>query len=86
MYKAILDGGKGLYAEIGPALNPKDPKYAGLITTVSKERMLATGKKQQGNIVGVDTITGSPSGGGASMTHDLPAHHPHDMLKQLHRA
>ncbi len=86
MYKAILDGGKGLYAEIGPALNPKDPKYADLITTVPKERILATGKKQQGDKVGVDTITGSNSGGGASMTHDLPAHHPHEMLKQLHKA
>lgn len=86
MYKAILDGGKGLYSEIGPALNPKDPKYADLITTVPKERMLATGKKQQGDKVGVDTITGSNAGGGASMTHDLPAHHPHEMLKHLHKA
>lgn len=86
MYKAILDGGRGLYAEIGPALNPKDPKYADLITTVPKERMLATGKKKQGNRVGVDTITGSDAGGGASLTHDLPAHHPYEMLKQLHKA
>lgn len=86
MYKAILDGGKGLYAEIGPALNPKDPKYADLITTVPKERILASGKKQHGNQIGVDTITGSSAGGGASMTHDLPAHHPHDMLKHLHKA
>lgn len=86
MYKAILDGGKGLYADIGPALNPEDPKYAGLKATIPKERMLATGKKMNGNVIGIDTISGSDAGGGASLTHDLPAHEPHDMLKHLHKA
>jgi hypothetical protein len=85
MYKAILPG--GLYTnKKGPALNPNDPKYKDIKTTVPKERILASGKKMKGNFVGVDTVSGDESGGGASLTHDLPRHHPHEMLKQLYKA
>jgi len=82
MYKAILPG--GLYTnKMGPALNPLDPKYRDIKTTVPKERILSTGKKMKGHFVGVDTISGDESGGGASLTHDLPRHHPYHMTQQL---
>jgi hypothetical protein len=83
MYEAILEG--GVYKKTGPALNPNDPKYQQLKTRVPKERILSTGKKEKGNIVGIETISGADSGGGASLTHDLPRHHPHDIIQQLYK-
>jgi hypothetical protein len=86
MYEAIMDGGQGLYKKIGPALNPLDPKYKDLRVTVPKERILASGKKRKGNFVGIDAISGTDAGGGASLTHNLPAHDPAEMRRGLHKS
>jgi len=80
MYKSIIDGGHGLYADLEPALNPNDPKYQGLKTDINKMKITATGKKLNG-IVPVPTITGHGSGGGAGATHTIAAKDPFDALR-----
>lgn len=83
MYKKIVEGGKGLYGDLGPALNPNDPKYADLKGHINKMKITAAGKKVHGAVVPVPTITGHSSGGGAGMTHNIAAKHPYDALKQF---
>jgi len=80
MYKSIIDGGHGLYADLEPALNPNEPKYQGLKTDINKMKITATGKKLDG-IVPVPTITGHGSGGGAGATHTIAAKDPFDSLR-----
>ena len=82
MYKMITSGGRGLYADLDPALNPHDPKYAELKTNINKMRITSAGKKTDA-IVGVPTITGGTEGGGAGATHTIAAKDPLEALKQF---
>lgn len=81
MYHKIVEGGRGLYGNGEPALNPNDPKYADLKDFINKMKITSAGKKVDGSVVPVATITGHPSGGGAGMTHNIAAKHPYDVLK-----
>jgi len=84
MYKSIIDGGHGLYADLEPALNPNDPNYQQLKTDINKMKITAIGKKLHG-IVPVPTITGHGSGGGAGATHTIAAKDPLDALRMFKR-
>lgn len=83
MYKMINSGG-GQYLEIEPALNPHDPKYDDLKTTINKYKITAKGNKTD-KIVQVPTITGGPEGGGAGLTHTIAAKEPGETLQQFNR-
>jgi len=84
MYKEISSGGRGLYADLEPALNPNDPKYQHLKTVVNKMK-LGTSSNDPNQIVGIPTITGGPEGGGAGATHTIAAKDPLTIMNQFRK-
>ena len=79
-YKTIASPSKpgGPYTPTGPALDPNAPEY-------EKMRGILVPKEYRKKIGEFPVVTGTPEGGGASLTHILAAKKPEEMLAQLRK-
>lgn len=71
------------YGKLGPALNPNDPAYKDLKTTIIKwDKEAPTAAEKP---VGIPTITGTATGGGAGAAHTIAAVDPAQALLAFSR-